>query len=220
MQRVAIARALVTRPDVLLMDEPTANLDPVSTGIIEDLILRLNRESGTTILIATHDMAQGQRLAHRMAVIMEGRLVQAGEIADIFYHPVNRTIARFVGIDPVRGGVITSTEKQLATIAAGSVMVQAVTPLPAGNRVALCIRPEEVVLSLPETCPPATSARNCFAGTITGFLPYGPFTRVQVDCGIPLTALLTRRSFEELHLAAGSHVTATIKATAIHVIPE
>jgi tungstate transport system ATP-binding protein len=220
MQRVAIARALVTEPEVLLLDEPTANLDPLSTGIIENLIMQVNREKKTTVVIATHDMAQGQRLAHRMGVMMDGQLVQAGDLYEIFYHPVNRAIATFVGVDPVSDGIVESNENNLATIAIRGVSIQAVTALHKGQRVALCIRPEEVTLSLPDTCLPASSARNCLAGTITHLLPYGPFTRVQVDCGMPVTALLTRKSCEELNLLSGARVNATIKATAIHVIPD
>jgi tungstate transport system ATP-binding protein len=220
MQRVAIARAIVTGPEVLLLDEPTANLDPLSTGIIENLIVRVNREQKTTVILATHDMGQGQRLASRIGVMMDGQLVQAGGIYDIFYHPVSRPIATFVGIDPVSDGIVESNENNLAIIAIHGVDVQAVTALKKGERVALCIRPEEVTLSLPDACPPASSARNCLAGTITRLLPYGPFTRVHVDCGIPVTALVTRRSSEELGLVMGMRVSATIKATAIHVIPD
>jgi len=220
MQRVAIARALVTGPEVLLLDEPTANLDPLSTGIIENLILQVNREKKTTVIIATHDMAQGQRLAHRMGVVMDGRLVQAGDLYEIFYHPVNRAIALFVGIHPVRGGIVESNEKNLATVAFGGVKIQAITALHAGEKVAVCIRPEEVTLALPGVCAPASSARNCLDGTITHLLPFGPFTRVNIDCTIPLTALLTRRSCEELGLVKGRQVTATIKATAVHVIKD
>jgi molybdopterin-binding protein len=69
-------------------------------------------------------------------------------------------------------------------------------------------------------CAPASSARNCLDGTITHLLPFGPFTRVNIDCTIPLTALLTRRSCEELGLVKGRQVTATIKATAVHVIKD
>jgi tungstate transport system ATP-binding protein len=220
MQRVAIARALVTSPEVLLLDEPTANLDPLSTGIIEDLILRINREQKTTIVIATHDMVQGQRLASRMGVLMNGQLVQTGDLYEIFYHPVNRTIAVFVGIEPVRGGFVESNDRHLATISVKGVRFQAITSIPAGERVAVCIRPEEVTVTLPDTCEPASSARNCLEGTITHLFPYGPFTRVRIDCGVPLTAVLTRRSCEELGLTGGTRVMARVKATAVHVIPD
>ena len=103
MQRVALARAMVTEPEVLLLDEPTANLDPVSSELIEDLILRINKEFRTTIIMSTHDMIQGQRLADRIGVIMDGRLVQTGTAVEIFYQPKGRDIARFVGIDPITG---------------------------------------------------------------------------------------------------------------------
>jgi tungstate transport system ATP-binding protein len=220
MQRVAIARALVTMPKVLLLDEPTANLDPLSTEIIENLIVSINREKKTTVVIATHDMAQGQRLAHRMGVMMDGQLVQAGDLYEIFYHPINRVIASFVGINPIRGGVVESNEKNLATITFGGVRIQAITALDKGQQVAVCIRPEEVTLALPGVCAPASSARNCLTGTIQHLLPFGPFTHVHIDCGIPLKALLTRRSCDELGLAKEKQVTATIKATAVHVIPD
>jgi len=62
MQRVALARAIVTEPEVLLLDEPTANLDPVSSDLIEELILRINKESGTTVIMATHDMTRDSGL--------------------------------------------------------------------------------------------------------------------------------------------------------------
>jgi tungstate transport system ATP-binding protein len=152
--------------------------------------------------------------------MMEGRLVQAGEIYDIFHHPVNRTIATFVGIDPIRHGIVQSNEHNLATIDVQGTRIQAVTTLGTGWRVALCIRPEEVTITLPDTCAPASSARNCLAGTITHLVPYGPFTRVHVNCGVPVTAIVTRQSGDDLNLTLGARVNATIKATAIHVIPD
>ena len=86
-QKVALARALITDPQLLLLDEPTANLDPVSLDTIEDLILRFNRDNGMAIIVATHEMAQGQRLAHRIGVMMQGELIQVGRPEDIFYTP-------------------------------------------------------------------------------------------------------------------------------------
>ena len=108
MQRVSIARAMVTEPEVLLLDEPTANLDPVSSEIIENLILRINRELHTTVILSTHDMIQGQRLADRIGVIMDGRIVQVGHTNDIFYHPAGKDIARFVGIETILNGIVTN----------------------------------------------------------------------------------------------------------------
>ncbi|HPD75823.1 MAG TPA: TOBE domain-containing protein, partial [Methanoregulaceae archaeon] len=220
MQRLAIARAIVTKPDILFLDEPTANLDPTNAEMIEDLILRINKKFRTTMVLSTHDMIQGQRLAHRIGVVMDGRLVQTGDLNMIFYHPVNRAIASFVGIEPIRGGIVENSEDNLATIAVGQVRFQAVTEEKPNSKVCLCIRPEDVTLSLAGTGA-QSSARNCLKGTISKMTPLGPFTRVTVDCGgVPQSALLTRKSCEDLDLSTGTNVVACIKATSIHVIPD
>ena len=83
-QRVAIARALATDPEVLFLDEPTANLDPVSTSKVEEVLARVIGEQRTTVVMATHDMTQGQRLAGRIGVLMNGEILQVGSPHDIF----------------------------------------------------------------------------------------------------------------------------------------
>jgi tungstate transport system ATP-binding protein len=217
MQRVAIARAMVTEPEVLLLDEPTANLDPVSSEIIEDLLIRINNDHHTTIILATHDMIQGQRLAHRMGVIMNGRLAQVGTLHEIFYQPRGREVARFVGIDTVLKGMVRSNDRGLATIALDNAVFEVVTPCPPGKGVALYIRPEEVTISLPESVGRKSSARNQLVGTITKLVSLGPFIRVTVDCSMPITALITTRSCGELGLTVGMTVVLGVKASAIHV---
>jgi tungstate transport system ATP-binding protein len=216
MQRVAIARAMITEPEVLLLDEPTANLDPVSTELIEDLLIQINNEMHTTILFSTHDMIQGQRLAHRIGVIMNGRLAQVGTLHDIFYKPYGKEVARFVGIDTILKGVVQTNERGLATVAIGNTSFEVVTPCSPGKTVALYIRPEEVTISIPDGAK-KTSVRNQLVGIITKQVSLGPFIRVTIDCGMPITALITTRSGEELGLATGTTVIASIKASAIHV---
>jgi tungstate transport system ATP-binding protein len=220
MQRVALARAIVTEPEVLLLDEPTANLDPVSSDLIEDLILRINKKFGTTIIMSTHDMIQGQRLADRIGVIMNGSLVQTGTAGEIFYQPKGRDIARFVGIDPVTGGVVTENTGGHALIRVGASCFEALTDLSRGQRVALFIRPEEVILTPADASQGKTSVRNQLNGRITKIIPYGPFVRITIDCGFLLTALITRRSCSELGFGVGTSVVAGVKASAIHVLPE
>jgi len=219
MQRVAIARAMVTDPEVLLMDEPTANLDPVSSETIECLIRRINAEQKTTIILTTHDMLQGQRLADRIGVMMDGCLVQQGSCQDIFFHPNGQKVARFVGIDTIMKGIITANTNGHAFIDINGIPIEAVTPLPPSSRVELFLRPEEVTVSLPVPSGDIQkSTRNRLPGTITKLVLNGPFIRVTIDCGFSLVALVTRRSSEDLHLAVGTRVIAEIKATAIHVI--
>ncbi len=220
MQRVAVARALVTEPEVLLLDEPTANLDPVSSEVIEELILRVNHERGTTVIMATHDMLQGQRLADRIGVIMNGRLVQVGSSTEIFYHPKGREIARFVGIDTLLKGIVRTNENGHAGIEVGNQTVEAVSRCPPGQHVALYMRPEDVTVTLPDAGVSRTSVRNQFTGKITKVMPNGPFVRLTIECGFPVTALITRRSCEDLNLGVGAVIVVGIKATAIHVLPD
>lgn len=220
MQRVAIARAMVTEPEVLLLDEPTANLDPVSAELIEDLIVRINREFKTTIIMSTHDMIQGQRLADRIGVIMNGKLVQTGTSIEIFYQPKGRDIARFVGIDAITGGVVAENHDGHALIKVGDICIEAMTDIGEMKSAALYIRPEEVTLTPVNGALHKSSVRNQIPGRITKMVPLGPFIRVTVDCGILIIAQITRRSCTELGLVVGTEVIAGIKATAIHVLPD
>lgn len=219
MQRVALARAMITDPEILILDEPTANLDPVSSEAIENLIVRINKEMHTTILLSTHDMVQGQRLADRIGVILGGRIAQTGTIAEIFYQPKTRSLARFVGADTIIRGVVRSNDQGLARIDVSGIPFEALTPAIPGKNVLLIIRPEEVSLTLPDGQTAPSSVRNRIGGTIAKIVPFGPFVRVHITDPVPVTALVTRRSCMEMGFAPGTPVVVGIKATAIHVVP-
>lgn len=95
-QRVALARAMVLQPTALLLDEPTANLDPYNVGIIEGIVRRLNEEQGLTVVLVTHNLHQARRLAHRMALMLEGRIVEVGDVHALFEAPQDARTAAFV----------------------------------------------------------------------------------------------------------------------------
>ncbi len=101
LQRAALARALVLQPDVLLLDEPTANLDPYNVGLIEDIVRRENRERGTTIVLVTHNIFQARRLAHRVGLLWEGRLLELAPTHDFFETPRVPQVAAFLRGDLV-----------------------------------------------------------------------------------------------------------------------
>jgi tungstate transport system ATP-binding protein len=100
-QRVALARAIVLQPDVLLLDEPTANLDPYNVGLIEQIVHDLNRERGTTLVLVTHNVFQGKRLAHRVALMLDGQIVEVAGVEDFFESPRDPRTAAFVRGDMV-----------------------------------------------------------------------------------------------------------------------
>jgi len=95
-QRVALARALVIEPEVLLLDEPTANLDPRNTAIIEKVILNVNKERKTTVVMATHNMFQAKRLAHRIAFLFYGKIIEIGKPEEIFTSPKDPRTEAFI----------------------------------------------------------------------------------------------------------------------------
>jgi len=95
-QRVALARAIALDPEVLLLDEPSANLDPYNVGLIEEITRRLNREHGTTQVLVTHNVFQAHRLAHRVAFILDGRVVEVADSETFFNSPQDPRTAAFV----------------------------------------------------------------------------------------------------------------------------
>jgi len=214
-QRVAIARAIAIEPEVLLLDEPTANLDPISISEIEELISRVMLEYDTTIIMATHDMAQGQRLAKRIGVLIDGKILQTGEPGEVFNSPQNREIAEFVGVENIINGVIISNDEGVAAIDIGGNVIQAISDYTIGEEVCACVRPEDITLTLSKV---QSSARNSFVGKITRLVSIGSITRIEIDCGFQLIALVTKKSAEELNLERSRQVYATFKATGVHVI--
>jgi len=214
-QRVALARSLVLEPEVLLLDEPTANLDPVSTTKIEQLVSYVARQHNTTMIMATHDMSQGRQLADRIGVLLDGRLVQTGNAVDIFHSPQNEEVAHFVGMENIIEGVIGVSNGGIVTVNIDGNGLQAVSNCPVGKKVCACIRPEDITLALYNT---QSSARNSFRGEVIRVTTLGPLSRVEMNCGFPLIALVTKISAEELNLQVGSKVFATFKATGVHIM--
>jgi tungstate transport system ATP-binding protein len=224
-QRVALARALVLEPEVLLLDEPTANLDPISAAKIEQLISHVARQHNTTMIMATHDMSQGQQLADRIGVLLDGRLVQTGNANDIFRSPQNEQVAHFVGMENIIEGVIAESKDGIVMVDIGGnpdgIGIQAVSNYPVGKEVYACIRPEDITLVIPDSYQQTvvrSSARNSFSARVTKITTLGPLSQVEIDCGFHLVALVTKISAEELNLQVGREVYATFKATGVHIV--
>ncbi|HMA06020.1 MAG TPA: ABC transporter ATP-binding protein [Methanomicrobiales archaeon] len=217
-QRVALARALVTDPEILFLDEPTANLDPPSAENLEEIILRLNREKGMTLVMSTHDMLQGQRLAGSIGVLMGGTLTQVGNSLEIFQRPASKDIARFVKVGNILSGLVTENREGEVIVDVSGKVFRAVATLQPGTRAILLFRSEDVTIDLAEGVK--SSARNVFPGRIKRVVALRPVVQVVIDCGIEIMALVTASSAEDLGLSEGREVRVSVKATAIHVLPE
>lgn len=95
-QKVALARALSFHPKLLLLDEPTANIDPATTGEIEGLLRKINEEEATTIIIITHNLAQAKRVCDELLFLHQGKLIERGNCEEMLRSPKTELAERFV----------------------------------------------------------------------------------------------------------------------------
>jgi len=220
-QRTSLARAFALQPEILFLDEPFAALDtPTRQSLLQEIAGVLSETRITTVLV-THDHNEALTLANRVAVMMKGHIEQLGSPREVFSCPANEDIARFVGVENILQGKVISSNENIVEVKVNGHHIQGIadcrfTPVvKPGQDVYVCIRPEDITLSVQKS---STSARNVFEARIDFLTSYGALTRVNLDCGFPLIALITRLSETELQLSAGKTLYASFKATAIHVI--
>ena len=213
-QRVALARALAARPALLLLDEPLSALDALTRLRVRHDLRRLLIEGGVPAIVVTHDRMEAIALGDWIAVMIDGRIRQAGPVQEVFRHPSDRKVAESVGVENVLPARIAGHEAGLLTLEVGAARLACVDSGESGQ-VFACIRAEDVALT--RDLAQISSARNRVAGTVRSVILEGPLARVELDCGFPLVAVVTAQSASELRLTAGDAVSAIVKATAVHV---
>jgi molybdopterin-binding protein len=212
-QRVALARALVLGTELLLLDEPTANLDPKNTQIMEEVIAKINHELKTTIVIATHNMFQAKTLPHRIALINEGKITETGETAEIFSR-LSKNLASFAAVENTFTGNAKATAEGTTMVDIGSdVRIEAA--IQREGVVSVFINPQDIILSKSAL---ASSARNVFKGRIIEIYDLGALVKLKVDIGKPFTVQITKRSFSEMALNLNTEVFIAFKASSVQVI--
>jgi tungstate transport system ATP-binding protein len=215
-QRTSLARAFALEPEVLLLDEPFSALDnPTRLAIIDDLARALT-ETHVTAMLVTHDHDEAARLGDRVAVMIGGRIRQIGAPADVFGTPADEETASFVGVETIVAAEVVARREGLITLSANGHLVEAVAT---GDflRALVCLRPEDVSIAIGDEGL-AGSARNHLPGRVRRIVTLGGDARVEIDCGFPVIARITRRSVEDLQIEEGARVVASFKATAVHLI--
>jgi len=212
-QRVALARALVLETELLLLDEPTANLDPKNTQIMEEIIARINRELKTTIVIATHNMFQAKTLPHRIALINEGKITEIGETTQIFGR-LSKNLASFAAVENTFTGTAKATSEGTAIVDIGA-NVQIEAAIQRQGVISIFVSPQDIILSKSTV---ASSARNVFKGRIVEISNLGSLAKLKVDVGKPFTVQITKRSFNEMGLNLNAVVFITFKASNVQVV--
>ncbi len=218
-QRVAFAMATIFEPELLFLDEPTANLDPINEGIIEELILRINK-LGITVILATHKQAEALALASNIAVLNEGKIEQMGNSEEIFYKPRTRFVAEFVGTKNIFEGEVKSRNGNKMLVATENFDIEVPNnSFKMGDKVYVCIRPEEVMV-LREDAPSKTAHKNVFSGEISQIIPQGgAMLRLYIHAGGEnLIVDVPRHVAQVMKLHIGKEVKVSLKFEACHVI--
>ncbi len=218
-QRVSLARAFCLETEIILMDEPFSALDsPTRQSLMNDL-RSIFTETRQTCIYVTHDLEEAMSIGDRVAVFIKGKMHQVDSVQAVFTHPGTPETAAFVGVDTIIAGQVVSCREGLVQVQANGCLLEAVAELPLGSQVFICLRPEDITLYPADQEIKPSSARNRLTCQITRLLHQGPFIRVQLDAGFPLTALITRPSAQEMNLEVGKEMVALFKASAIHLIP-
>jgi len=216
-QRTSLARAFAIKPEIIFLDEPFASLDQPSRESLMDDLQRILKRTNTAAFFATHDRIEALRLANRIAVMDEGTILQVGTPAEVMNHPANEFVASFVGVETILSGIVIEKNGGSLVTAVSATRVEALGDANVGEHVLLCVRPENVVLALRRQ-DEGVSSRNVYQGQVKKVIPMGPYFKVQLDCGFPITSYVTAQSLEGMSIQEGKTLTASFKATAVHVI--
>jgi len=152
-QRVALVRALAPRPKLLLLDEPFSALDSSLRRELWTLVRRLQTEYGTTMLLITHDLSEAYFLASQISVIINGEIRQSGTREEVFYHPADIQVAKYLGIRNIFQAKVIKVNEKHVTCRVPELNCELQALLPRGRtahvneRITLAIRPEHFKLT-------------------------------------------------------------------------
>ena len=194
-QKVALAQVLVLKPEILLLDEPTASIDAQSVSAIEETIGKIQRELQSVVIMTTHSLSQAYRISPDIISLAQGRIADFVH-ENIFFGELKEHSG---GLKHLK--VAEDLEIILTTEKSGSVHV--------------AVDPEDIIVSGQK---PQTSARNCFRGRVTKVESIGPNVRLVVDVGVEIYSIITKQSFTELGINLASEVYASFKVNSVQVI--
>ena len=211
-QRIAIARAMVTEPKALLLDEPLSALDTQTRDNLRQELKGIHSITKITIIHVTHSFEEVFSLGDSIAVMNEGKIIQTGSPDEVFKKPKSEFVANFVGVENLFKGKST-INNGISDININGINVVSTT-CKSGDWI-VSVRPEDILVSKKSI---ESSARNSFNGKITDIVVKGAIIEIVVDCGIPFSAIITRRSFDDMELKKGMSAYLTFKASDVHLI--
>lgn len=215
-QRVALARTLAAEPDILLLDEPLANLDVKLKSELRSLLRQINR-SGKTIIHVTHEFMEAATLANKVAVIENGRLAQFGTPEEVFRHPRTEFVARFSGIKNIFSCLVQPLEGEHGlqkAIVAGQLTIGFLGTRSKDDGFVM-IPQEDILIS---EKPLESSAINQFQGLVKEAYFSGSSMELIIDAGVGFVVSVSLLSFQKMGLKPGKKVWVSFKASAVRFL--
>ncbi|MSO21908.1 MAG: molybdenum ABC transporter ATP-binding protein [Acidobacteria bacterium] len=218
-QRVALGRALVTRPRMLLLDEPLSALDlSIKRSIVADL-QRINQELRIPILYVTHDRSEALSLGERLLLLEAGRIVAEGKPIDVLNQPLKESVANLTGVENLFKVRILQRNPERGTLtcdAGGCRLEIPYSDWPMDRPLRVGLRSGDILLAV--SPPEWLSAQNILPGRIQRIDSADYEVSLQVDCGRIFDVTLTRSAVETLQLSPGREVWIIFKAHSCHVL--
>lgn len=213
-QRVAVARALIHRPRVLLMDEPLSNLDAQLRRDTREQLAVLLREVAATTVYVTHDQVEAMAMADVLAIMNHGRIVQAGTANDVYWHPRDEFVGRFVGDMNLVEGVVRGRDGKYVSVGTdGGILWCHDDVVNEGERVVVGIRPAALRLADGHGTQPV----NALEATVLRLDLGGEVTKVELRWGaVPLDMVVLAHS-PDLPLQIGDAVNVVVSPDACSV---
>jgi tungstate transport system ATP-binding protein len=216
MQRVAIAMNFIINPEIYLLDEVSANLDPMNIKLLEDFIMKIKQDKNKTIIMSTHDPLEAIKYADRIAVLNNGQITQIGNPNEIFTTPKDEFTALFVGYENILNGIATLDEVTgLSLIKINNLTITASSQIE--GKVKVCLRPESI--GVVKESPKNTSYRNTFKGVIENIRDLGNICHLIVRCNSEKFLItITTLSKKNLDLEINSEIYINFKATDVKIL--
>ncbi|WP_458457037.1 TOBE domain-containing protein, partial [Methanobrevibacter sp.] len=211
----ALARTLILKPELLLLDEPTANLDPNSTLQIEEIIKDIQKNTDTTLIISTHNLKQGLNLCEEIALLNK-EIIQKSPSKELFKNPKNKFVANFLGIKNIKKGII-SQDDSYTNIDLNSINIQS-TEKCNNKESYIYIRSDEITMTKDKKSD--IDNENQIKGTITKIIDLNLTIEITVNAGTEFKVDLTRHSFNKNNFDVGEEVWLQFEKSNVHMLNE
>lgn len=216
MQRVVIAMNFIISPKIYLLDEVSANLDPMNVKILDSFINKIKKEREKTIILSTHDRYEAIRLADRIAVLNDGMITQINTPNVIFQSPKDEFTAHFVGYENIFLGNAQIDEiSNLNRVKINDIVIS--TTEQKEGKVKVCIHPESIILA--KNPPQNVSSLNLFEGNVEEIRDLGNLIHVIIRTNSEkFLVSVTKLSLEKLEIKIGTEIYINFKATDVKIL--